>query len=1064
MRRLLALLIVLAALAAVPSTAQAATLTVCASGCTYNNSQLQTALDAAAAGDVILLQEGTTYTGTFSLPRHGGASYVTVRTGVTAAGVVFSTSRFPAANVRMTAALATSANLATLRANSNNASALKTSDPSGGLAPEYWRAEWITFASNVSADWVGSGSIITCGSDSNTVVTAYTEIAAHFQLSQVYVTGDPITGQFRGISAHCNDFTIQDSTIEHIKSKTEGQALWCNSFEDGLIVTNTVLSGGTEVMMCGGGSGAARPTVTVEASPAPTQTSATLSGFSGLRVGKSVTVNVGGVEQQTEIASCGGVTTYWARCLAANVTFTAGTLTAAPDAPGDVDWGLNPGGVVVTKSVITRPTALRNAILGTPQSVIGSSATTGGTLAAGTYSYRVVARLKVASSQSANMAESAASTEVSALTTGSTSTASVTWAKVTNASEYRIYGRSAGGQNMYWTVLSAACGASTCTFTDTGSAGTTGSVPTSVTQFFVKNLLELKNCVGCTFEGNIIENTWFMSGGQRYAITLTPSNTGATNDSTQLADIIFRYNKVCHAPGGVSISGRDASTTSGNGEATGLTSRVNISYNLFCDINNSAWGDTAHWMLLTTKYDPVYVAGQALGPKDVTIAHNTIDNATSAYIQFDLYKTSAVRPAENFIHRDNIARKGNYGYFGGNSCTQGSGCSTMFTSGTSVVTPNVLADASCGSYPAGTICPSTAALNADYIDYAAGNFVLRSSSVYNNAASDKTDLGADIAAIEALIDIAESGDNRGGVVVVPPAILTQALPGGQTNQTYGPVTLTGTCNAAPCTWSATNLMTGVTLNSTTGVLSQTGVLVAGTFTPTITYTDAGGRATPKDFAVTIAAVIIAPDPGGGDDDDDPPPASTTRPRFDYQDCGSISAADFPTQIRPGEGLIVCDTLFHQTHGIWYVVSETSPVVAWKPMGSATSVITMNAGGSSFTWTDMPQADTQLNGSTSSRVPYDATHYRSFRWTLKVQGASASANTPKCYVKYSVDDSTFTTIDGTDISLASNVTVRTAWITLPTAAQADVYWRIFCSGGDGAADPAFGTLTLQFRQY
>ena len=1067
MRRLLfALCVVL-----LPAAVEAQTVRkVCASGTsgagddTYTLAQLQTALNDAVGGDTVLTQRGYEFVGSFSLPRHTGASYATFRTGVESDCSVTSVSVFPAANLRMTATRAASANLSTLRCNSNNCAALKTSDPSGGTAPEYWRVEWLKLASNTSTDMVGSGSMLTCGSDSGSVVTSYSEVPQNFVFSQLYLVGDAITGQFRGISLHCNNTTIQDSTVEHIKSMTEGQALWMNSFErtgTGVVITNNVFSGGTEVVMAGGSSGAAKPAITVLASPAPTTTTATLSGRDGLRVGKSVTFAVAGVEQQADIVSC-GTSTENALCTSDAVTFTA--LTAAPDAPGDVDWGLNPGGVTFTKNLVTRPTSLRSAILGTPQSVTASSSTTGGTLGlagtSATYSYKVVARLKIASSTSTNMAQSTASTEVTAMTTGNTATATVSWAPVTNATEYRVYGRQAGAQNIYWTVASGSCSATVCSYTDTGTSGTTGSVPTaSGTQFYVKNVFELKNMDGMTVEGNIFEHSWFMTGGQYYAITLTPSNTGATNDSTRLRNITFRHNIVRHAPGGVSICGRDCSVTAGNGEATGRTSGITISNNLFYDINSS-WGGSVNWLLISAGWDPgLYAAGQAIGPLDLTVEHNTIDHGNGSLINFDLYKGGAARPVENFTFRNNIGRKASYGLFGANSCAQGNGCWTTYTTGTSPYTQNVIADASCGSYPSGTLCPTSAALNADFTDLTARNYLLKSTSAYKNAGSDGTDLGAIHASITALTNIAESGTNTGGAIIVPPSIVTSALPSGQTDQTYGPVTLTGTCNEAPCTWAATGLPTGTALNSTTGVISQTGVLAAGTYTPAVTYTDAGARVASRTFAVTIAAVVApAPEPGGT------PGTTTTRPRYDYQDCGSISAADTPTQIRPGEGLIVCDTWFDQTTGVWKSVVATSPAVTWNPLGSATSVISLNAGGSSFTWTDQPQADTQLNGSTSSRVPFDATQYRSFRWTLRVQGASASANTPKCYVKYSTDDSTYTTLDGTDLSLASAVTLKTAWITLPAATQADVYWRIFCSGGDGAADPAFGTLTLQFRQY
>lgn len=52
--------------------------TVCASGCTYSN--FQTALNAAARGDILTLTAGETFEGSFRLPYKSGSGVVTVRT------------------------------------------------------------------------------------------------------------------------------------------------------------------------------------------------------------------------------------------------------------------------------------------------------------------------------------------------------------------------------------------------------------------------------------------------------------------------------------------------------------------------------------------------------------------------------------------------------------------------------------------------------------------------------------------------------------------------------------------------------------------------------------------------------------------------------------------------------------------------------------------------------------------------------------------------------------------------------------------------------------------------
>ena len=57
-----------------PAAARAADIYVPAGG------NLQAAINAARAGDTIVLEPGATYVGNFKLPIHGGSAYVTIRT------------------------------------------------------------------------------------------------------------------------------------------------------------------------------------------------------------------------------------------------------------------------------------------------------------------------------------------------------------------------------------------------------------------------------------------------------------------------------------------------------------------------------------------------------------------------------------------------------------------------------------------------------------------------------------------------------------------------------------------------------------------------------------------------------------------------------------------------------------------------------------------------------------------------------------------------------------------------------------------------------------------------
>lgn len=98
-----------------------------------------------------------------------------------------------------------------------------------------------------------------------------------------------------------------------------------------------------------------------------------------------------------------------------------------------------------------------------PVNAAFSTATTGGTLAAATYSYRVSALNA--------QGESLASAETSQATTGTTSTVTINWGPVSGATGYKIYGRTAGAEQLIATV-----GAVT-TYTDTGASVPVGALP-----------------------------------------------------------------------------------------------------------------------------------------------------------------------------------------------------------------------------------------------------------------------------------------------------------------------------------------------------------------------------------------------------------------------------------------------------------------------------------------------------------------------------------------------------------------------------------------------------------
>lgn len=137
-----------------------------------------------------------------------------------------------------------------------------------------------------------------------------------------------------------------------------------------------------------------------------------------------------------------------------NPTFTNGAFT------GVANYGIRTNNSAIVQGQVS-------AVTGTPTA---TPSTTGGTLAIGTYYYKIVA-------VDGKGNTTTGSAEVSATTTTATSSVALSWTAVQNASSYRIYrGTSAGGESVYYT-------STTNSYTDTNATSTAGTVPTVNTTY-----------------------------------------------------------------------------------------------------------------------------------------------------------------------------------------------------------------------------------------------------------------------------------------------------------------------------------------------------------------------------------------------------------------------------------------------------------------------------------------------------------------------------------------------------------------------------------------------------
>ena len=196
---------------------------------------LQAALDAAQPGDVVLLASGATYSGNFVLRKKTGDAFITVQTEVEESGPF-------APGTRITPAAALK--LARLQS-PNSSPALQT-------APfaHHWRLQLLQFGPNFK----GYGEIIRLGDGSAEQHTL--DVVPHtLVLDRVYVIGDRLLGQKRGIALNAANVAVTNSHISEIKAigqDTQAIAIW-NGPGPFVIENNYLEAAGENILL--GGSG-----------------------------------------------------------------------------------------------------------------------------------------------------------------------------------------------------------------------------------------------------------------------------------------------------------------------------------------------------------------------------------------------------------------------------------------------------------------------------------------------------------------------------------------------------------------------------------------------------------------------------------------------------------------------------------------------------------------------------------------------------------------------------------------------------------------------------------------
>jgi hypothetical protein len=194
---------------------------------------LQAALNAAQAGDELRLAAGATFSGNFVLPVFSGAQTITVRTDVP-------DNTLPAANQRVTPA--TASQFAKI-VSPNSAAALRTAP-----GAHNWQLLFLEFPANKD----GFGDIIQLG-DGSSAQTQLSQVPHDITLDRVYIHGDPVQGQKRGVSLNAAAVTIRNCYISDIKAVgADSQAIGGWNGPGPYSIENNYLEAAGEVFLLGG--------------------------------------------------------------------------------------------------------------------------------------------------------------------------------------------------------------------------------------------------------------------------------------------------------------------------------------------------------------------------------------------------------------------------------------------------------------------------------------------------------------------------------------------------------------------------------------------------------------------------------------------------------------------------------------------------------------------------------------------------------------------------------------------------------------------------------------------
>jgi len=226
----------------VAAAAQAATRTVCASGCMYTN--LQPAIDAAQPGDTILLRAGETFIGNYTLKTKSGTSYIVIRSDAPDTSL-------PGAGVRLVPSGRTGGNtslslLARLRGQGGTYRSTPIIGTQAGA--HHYRLQFLDLDGK---NQEGYETLIQLGNNSTQTSTGLAPYA--ITLDRVFIHGDAVQGQKRCLALDSGATKIANSYFEDCKHfASDAQAIAGFNGPGPFQIDNNYLAGSTENILFGG--------------------------------------------------------------------------------------------------------------------------------------------------------------------------------------------------------------------------------------------------------------------------------------------------------------------------------------------------------------------------------------------------------------------------------------------------------------------------------------------------------------------------------------------------------------------------------------------------------------------------------------------------------------------------------------------------------------------------------------------------------------------------------------------------------------------------------------------